>query len=313
MADQTQKSLAQVIKKIPLFKGLSPTMIQRVLAICEPNSFAPESRLCKINSPSDQMFILLAGELAVITKDGLRVATILPISTVGEMGFITRQPCSATVEVVEPSQILVFQKGPFDALARSSADFQTSVYKNVIDILSKKLMNDNVRMRDYLLEKATFQGKIQLQSQQIEVAIDLLVEKAALDRGEAQSSIDERMVNRTPLILVVDDEEPIRRVFRELLSTFVVLEASNGKEALLIAEKEPPDLVITDIRMPKMDGLNLLKNLRELHEGIPVLATSGYVEEGEISEYEFDGFIEKPLKIDKFRELVDAAIAGGNQ
>jgi signal-transduction protein with cAMP-binding, CBS, and nucleotidyltransferase domain len=100
------KSFGEVLKKIPLFKGLSPSGIQKILGICSPQAYEPETQICKADSPSNRLYIILSGELAVITNDGLRVATISPITTIGEMGFITRHPCSATVEVTRPSNIL---------------------------------------------------------------------------------------------------------------------------------------------------------------------------------------------------------------
>lgn len=66
-------------------------------------------------------------------------------------------------------------------------------------------------------------------------------------------------------ILVVDDEEPIR----DLLTGFLegqghtVVLASNGKEALLLAEKESPHLIVLDVRMPELDGIETCVALRE--------------------------------------------------
>lgn len=69
-------------------------------------------------------------------------------------------------------------------------------------------------------------------------------------------------------ILVVEDEEGIRSFMRAYLESegFKVLEASNGKEGLDALAKEKPDLIITDIMMPVMDGIEFFKEVRKLPE-----------------------------------------------
>jgi two-component system KDP operon response regulator KdpE len=68
----------------------------------------------------------------------------------------------------------------------------------------------------------------------------------------------------TQRILVVDDERPIRRFLRiSLASTYSVFEAENGKEALQMAAFTRPDLVILDLGLPDMDGLEVTRRLRE--------------------------------------------------
>ena len=70
-----------------------------------------------------------------------------------------------------------------------------------------------------------------------------------------------------------------------------------------------PDLVITDIRMPDMDGYTLLMKLREFHPDLPVLALSGFVRDDDIKEYDFDGFVAKPMQAEEFKSTVAAALA----
>lgn len=84
-------------------------------------------------------------------------------------------------------------------------------------------------------------------------------------------------------ILIVDDEKNIRAGIRKILGETLgpsirFLEAKNGEEALALAEGEQPELVITDIRMPKMDGLELMKRLGETKAKFTVIVLSGYDE-----------------------------------
>lgn len=79
------------------------------------------------------------------------------------------------------------------------------------------------------------------------------------------------MTNK-PLILVVDDDPKILRLLRVELTAqgFQVLVAERGREALEVVERQRPDLVILDIIMPGMDGLEVLRRLRE-SSGVPVI------------------------------------------
>jgi CheY-like chemotaxis protein len=82
-------------------------------------------------------------------------------------------------------------------------------------------------------------------------------------------------------ILVVDDDKQARALLRDILSPhgYEVLEASDGQKALEILQKEKVDLLITDRAMPVMDGLALLKVLREEKCEIPTIMVSAYGEE----------------------------------
>jgi CheY-like chemotaxis protein len=85
-------------------------------------------------------------------------------------------------------------------------------------------------------------------------------------------------------ILVVDDNAEIRRYVREILEGqgYHILEAPDGAEALEIAQPEGPaiDLVLTDLIMPRLNGVKLARCLGELRPQTPVLYMSGYVESG---------------------------------
>lgn len=79
-------------------------------------------------------------------------------------------------------------------------------------------------------------------------------------------------------ILVVDDDEPIRAYLREELTEegYEILEAASAPEALKIIEKEPLDLVILDIRMPGMTGVEALPRIMGLKQNLPVILNTAY-------------------------------------
>ena len=193
MPSEASKKLVQSLQKIPLFNGMSPSHINKVLGICTRKTFPPGERLCVRGLPSDEMYILLSGQLGILAEGNVQVAVITPVTTVGEMGVITGQPRSATVKVNRESHILVFHKKRFDLLLHDNQDLQVRIYRNIIEILSQKLVTDNIRMRDYLQEKKGYEDCIEEQSRWTEIALELLDEKAGMSPDEIEAYIAEKM------------------------------------------------------------------------------------------------------------------------
>ena len=79
-------------------------------------------------------------------------------------------------------------------------------------------------------------------------------------------------------ILLVDDHKNARILLNELLSGvgYRVLEAKDGKEAMGLVEIEPIDLVITDLKMPGMDGIELTRAIRRMRPDLPIIVYSAY-------------------------------------
>ncbi|HSB62197.1 MAG TPA: response regulator, partial [Vicinamibacteria bacterium] len=102
-----------------------------------------------------------------------------------------------------------------------------------------------------------------------------------------------------PRVLIVDDEEAIRSSLKMIFEYegYEVLLAANAQAGLKIAESEDPDLVFLDIKMPQMDGMEVLKSLKEVEGSPPVVILSGHgtvktaVEATKLGAYDF---IEKP-------------------
>ena len=102
-------------------------------------------------------------------------------------------------------------------------------------------------------------------------------------------------------ILVVDDERPIRRFLRTSLSAYgyEVFEAVNGKEALQMAANERPDLIILDLGLPDMDGIEVTRNLREWTETPVIILTVRDHENDKISALDAgaDDYLTKPFGV----------------
>lgn len=115
-------------------------------------------------------------------------------------------------------------------------------------------------------------------------------------------------------ILIIDDEEIIcdllNRIFCE--TDYICLTAGDGLGGLAIFAREHPDLVIVDKRLPGMDGLLVLKKIREKNSGVPVIIMSGYDDPEMMNasvRYNAFDFFSKPFDFAKLRETVVMALA----
>ena len=115
-----------------------------------------------------------------------------------------------------------------------------------------------------------------------------------------------------PRILVVDDERPIRRFLRTSLSAYgyEVFEAVNGKEALQMAANERPDLIILDLGLPDMDGIEVTRNLREWTETPIIILTVRDQENDKISALDAgaDDYLTKPFGVGELTARIRVAM-----
>jgi two-component system, NtrC family, nitrogen regulation response regulator NtrX len=114
-------------------------------------------------------------------------------------------------------------------------------------------------------------------------------------------------------ILVVDDEAEIRRSVRMILEYegYDVIEAASGPDGVALAERESPDLVFLDVKMPGMDGLEALQRIKAANEAVPVVIISGHgtvstaVEATKAGAFDF---IEKPLPSERILVTIRNAL-----
>jgi two-component system, cell cycle sensor histidine kinase and response regulator CckA len=127
---------------------------------------------------------------------------------------------------------------------------------------------------------------------------------------------DERSLRGSETILLVEDEEAVRRVGREMLELYgyTVLLAADGAEGLELARSypQPIQLLMTDILMPKMSGIELAEQLSALHPETKILYTSGYNDSDPgVETIEGAQYLQKPYSMDELahtlRELLDPA------
>ena len=108
-------------------------------------------------------------------------------------------------------------------------------------------------------------------------------------------------------ILVAEDEESNFELVRIVLhKRYRLLRAHNGIEAVTINEDEHPDLILMDIRMPEMDGLDAARIIKEVNHNTPIIALSAYAFEENINEAKAAGcdeFMAKPFKVEDLIEM----------
>lgn len=115
-------------------------------------------------------------------------------------------------------------------------------------------------------------------------------------------------------ILVIDDEEILTKTFSRLLekSGFKVLVASRGEDACAMAEEEDFDLVLSDIRMPGSNGIQIVKEIEKIrskqgHVKIPVIFMTGFADEKLEAEARILGpveYLSKPFDVSKVLDLI---------
>jgi len=116
-------------------------------------------------------------------------------------------------------------------------------------------------------------------------------------------------------VLIVDDQNGIRMLLMEVFSGegYRTFQASNGKLALEIVKDESPDLVLLDMKIPGMDGLEILKRVKEINRDIKVIMMTAYGELDMIKEATELGALmhfTKPFDIDEMRMVVNMQLRG---
>ncbi|MBO8172040.1 MAG: response regulator [Bacillaceae bacterium] len=115
-------------------------------------------------------------------------------------------------------------------------------------------------------------------------------------------------------ILIVDDQYGIRVLLYEVLGKegYTMYQAANGKQALNIVKKESPSLVILDMKIPGMDGLEILREIKTIDPDIKVIMMTAYGELDMIEEAKSLGALThftKPFDIDEMRRVVNQYLA----
>ncbi len=117
------------------------------------------------------------------------------------------------------------------------------------------------------------------------------------------------LADRAHLILLVDDDDDVRETSADMLGElgYTVIQASNGEEALDIIDRMPDlDIMVTDIRMPGMSGLELAEVVRTRRTDLKVILVSGYFTPQKLQRR----FLQKPFRTHELDQAIQAELGG---
>lgn len=114
-------------------------------------------------------------------------------------------------------------------------------------------------------------------------------------------------------VLFAEDDDIVRGQVTETLRIFFgkIFIAKDGEEAFEIFKLEKPDIILSDIKMPKIDGLQLIEKIREENQSIPIIILTSYSDQNTLfkaANSSIDGYILKPLELNNFLETFDKVI-----
>lgn len=120
------------------------------------------------------------------------------------------------------------------------------------------------------------------------------------------------MSTKTLSVLIVDDETPARNRLRDLLSDIQDIrlagEAKNGREALMLAEEKSPDVVLLDIRMPQMDGIETAEHLQKMSPPPAIVFTTAF-DAYAIKAFDVNAvdYLLKPIRLERLQKAIHRA------
>jgi two-component system cell cycle response regulator DivK len=120
------------------------------------------------------------------------------------------------------------------------------------------------------------------------------------------------------LILIIEDNERNLKLVRDVLqfNGFRTAEARTAEDGLVLANSRPPDLVLLDLQLPGIDGMEAFRQLRESPPtaDIPVVAVTAFAMKDDrerVLRAGFDGYLEKPISVRELPDQVRAFLTGG--
>ena len=141
------------IKNVPVFSGLSAEKLSKIADICKEEKVEAGNIVIYQGETTDNLNIVVNGSLEVDVeipgvKDFIPVATLKQRDYFGELAFIDSTPRSATVKSLEKSVVISLSRKDFNSLVKEDPDIELVVMKNLTLLLSRKLRDTTIKMRD---------------------------------------------------------------------------------------------------------------------------------------------------------------------
>jgi len=187
-----------------------------------------------------------------------------------------------------------------NATVRESLNFIESEVAKIKEVVSNLAKIVNPRIKQYALDEITM--------------VDLDRPVSAGESGMRNQRELETGLGNGARILVVDDEETMLQSLSKLLTLmgFETETADSGEKALDVLRQQTVDVVITDINMPGMSGMELLKRVKKKDPHLPVIIITGFgIDQArELAEkHNADGFLPKPFKMNDMKLMIDKVLA----
>ena len=135
----SNQQIIDVLKKIPMFKGLNSAQIKKILGICTFTKLVKDDVLCNAGDESNHIYILVSGFLKALFEDGSQLSSISPLWTVGEMGVLSGEKRSATVIAESDCTLLYIHKTELFKVFRHDPVLAYLVSMNINKYLAHKL------------------------------------------------------------------------------------------------------------------------------------------------------------------------------
>ena len=142
LMNEYYKNIFDVIKNIPLFKGLNSEQTKKILNICSKKKYPIGHFICQEGEESNELFIFIEGQLKVVRGDTF-LAYISPYGLVGEIGVFTGKRRSASVVNTTESTVIKINKNELINILKNDHDLNNCILLNVINDLARKLQEDN--------------------------------------------------------------------------------------------------------------------------------------------------------------------------
>ena len=259
-----------------LFKGFSDEERSEFLAMGGERRFAANEVLLAAGQDESHMAVVQEGTVSV-WADRARLATLGPGGTLGTSSVIEPHVATVVVRADSGGVLLTFPRQRAleffrDRPERLFHQFCVNIFSIWVEVLER---------RNRLI--------FELQS--------ALISPAARRKGK-------------PKVLIVDDEHPIRDAFGDLLKdAYIILKAIGGEEAIRLTYAEKPDLLLLDLRMPGIDGYQVIQRLKSdpTTSHIPIVVVTALTETHDKVKgllYGADDYLIKPVDAEDLTEKV---------
>lgn len=143
-------SLLSSLQKLSLFKDFSPSQLKSLFRLCQQEIYVPGDVLCKAGAESDKMYILLSGEVRILTSRKAPLGEETAVTTIGEVGMLTGESRSASVVAESPVMTLAIGRRPLLLLMQQDFSLALRLFRNVLVMVRQKLINADQRIEEML-------------------------------------------------------------------------------------------------------------------------------------------------------------------